>query len=132
MRLSHDGRILVTLLIAFVICGILLSPLGFETRASAFLSSPASLPWLGLAFGGLILNLGSLVLAFFKARTASMLATLGSIASVALFVADQAGLAISIRPPPAITALEAVTTAVAGAIIFVASRVYRETALVVR
>jgi len=43
MKLSHDGKILAVLLLAFIVCDILLTPLGFETRASAVLGNPVSL-----------------------------------------------------------------------------------------
>src|SRR5256885_16117739 len=105
MKLSHNAKILALLLLMFIACGILLTPLGFETRASAVLGNPASLPWLGLGFSGLILNAVSLILLFVGARIASILATIGSIGSAFLFLADQAGVAVSIRPPPTITAV---------------------------
>src|SRR3989454_12621943 len=104
MKLSHNAKILALLLLMFIACGILLTPLGFETRASAVLGNPASLPWLGLGFSGLILNAVSLILLFVGARIASILATIGSIGSAFLFLADQAGVAVSIRPPPTNTA----------------------------
>lgn len=126
MNLSRNGKILAVLLLAYAACAVLLTPLGFETRASAVLGNPASLPWLGLAFGGLILTLASLIIVFFRARIASILATIGSVGSGILFLADQMGLAVSIRPPPVITAVEGIATAVLAAIVFFASRVYRE------
>lgn len=129
MKQSHGTQILAVLLLVFIVCGILLTPLGFETRASAVLSNPASLPWLGLAFGGLILIIVSLIVVFFGARIASILATIGSVGSAVLFLADQAGLVVSTRPPPLITAVEIVTTAVIVAILFFASRVYSATGL---
>lgn len=129
MKQSHGTQILAVLLLVFIVCGILLTPLGFETRASAVLSNPASLPWLGLAFGGLILIIVSLIVVFFRARIASILATIGSVGSAVLFLADQAGLVVSTRPPPLITAVEIVTTAVIVAILFFASRVYSATGL---
>ena len=44
MSVSRNGKILAFLLLMFIACGILLTPLGFETRASAVLGNPASLP----------------------------------------------------------------------------------------
>src|SRR2546425_13250204 len=111
MSVSRNGKILAFLLLMFIACGILLTPLGFETRASAVLGNPASLPWLGLGFSGLILNVVSLILVFWRARIASILATIGSIESAFLFLADQAGVAVSIRPPPTITAVAGMGTA---------------------
>src|SRR5947199_10837894 len=106
MKLSHNAKILALLLLMFIACGILLTPLGFETRASAVLGNPASLPWLGLGFSGLMLNAGSLILLFVGARIASILATVGSIGSALLCVGDQAGVGVSIGPPPALTPVE--------------------------
>lgn len=129
MKLSRNGRILATLLIVLIVGGILLTPLGFETRASAFLASPSSRLWLVLAFVGLILTPASLLILFFRPRIASILATIGSIALVVLSLADQAGLAVSIPPPLPITVLEVVTTAIIAVILFFSSRVYKETSL---
>src|SRR2546428_12856400 len=110
MSVSRNGKILAFLLLMFIACGILLTPLGFETRESAVLGNPASLPWLCLGFSGLILNVVSLILVFWRARIASILATIGSIGSAFLFLPDQAGVAVSIRPPPAITAVLIIET----------------------
>src|SRR3989442_14426481 len=124
MKLSHNAKILALLLLMFIACGILLTPLGFETRASAVLGNPASLPWLGLGFSGLILNAVSLILLFVGARIASILATIGSIGSAFLFLADQAGVAVSIRPSPTITAVGVFAALVIVAVGLCASRGY--------
>jgi len=125
----NNGRILAILLLVSLVLGVLLSPLGFETRAPAFLSNSSFLPWLGLGLSGLILTIVSLVLVFFKPRIASILATIGSIGSLALFLGDQAGLAAPVRPPLPITVLEIVTTVVIAAILFIAARLYKESSL---
>ena len=130
MNTNHNnGRILAILLLVSLVLGVLLSPLGFETRSPAFLSSPSFLPCLGLGLTGLILSLVSLVLVFFKPRIASILATIGSIGSLALFLGDQAGLAAPVRRPLPITVLEIVTTVVIAAILFIAARLYKESSL---
>src|SRR2546422_6449007 len=126
MKLSHNAKILALLLLMFIACGILLTPLGFETRASAVLGNPASLPWLGLGFSGLILNAVSLILLFVGARIASILATIGSIGSAFLFLADQAGVAVSIRPPPTITAGGNVAPVPVVGVVFLRFRRYCE------
>src|SRR3989449_8128201 len=59
----------------------------------------------------------------------SILATIGSIGSAFIFLADQAGVAVSIRPPPTITAVEIVATALIVAIVCFASTGYMETGL---
>ncbi len=126
MKLSRNGKALAILLIVFVFCDFLLSPLGFETRGSAILGNPASLPWLGLLFGGLILNIFSLILVSFRSRIASILAITGSVAYIILALADQGAFVISIRPPIPITDVEIITILVLVAILFFASRVYLE------
>jgi hypothetical protein len=126
MKLSRNGKALAILLLVFVFCDFLLSPLGFETRGSAILGNPASLPWLGLIFGGLILNIISLVLVSFRSRVASILAIIGSIAYIIVGLADQVGLVTSIRPPPLITDVEIITILVLVAVLFLASRVHVE------
>jgi len=125
----NNGRILAVLLLVFLVLGVLLSPLGFETRAPAFLSNSSFLPWLGLGLSSLILSIASLVLVFFKPRTASILSMIGSIGSLALFLGDQAGLAAPVRPPPPITVLEIVTMVVIAAILFIAARLYKESSV---
>lgn len=128
MTLSRDGRILAALLLVFVFCDLLLSPLGFETRGSAILGSASSRPWLVLLFGGLILNIVSLILVFSSPRAAAILSIVGSIGYIALGLADQAGLVTPLRAPTAISAVEVVTLLVLLGVIFIASRVYREIA----
>jgi hypothetical protein len=126
MMLSRNGKTLAILLLVFVFCDFLLSPLGFETRGSAILGNPASLGWLGLLFGGLILNIISLILVSFKSRVAATLTIIGSIAYIILAIADQAGLVTPIRPPALITDVEVVTVLVLVAAILFASRVFAE------
>ena len=126
MRLSRNGKILAVLLLVFVFCDFLLSPLGFETRGSAILGNPASAPWLGLLFGGLILNILALILVGFKPRVASILTIIGSVGYIILAFADQLGLVTSVKTPPLITDVEVVTVIVLAAVIYFASKVYSE------
>src|ERR1700674_5839702 len=93
MKLSRNAKMLAILLIVF---DFLLSPLGFETRGSAILGNASSRPWLGLLFGGLILNIFALILVPSRPRIASILTIIGSLAYIMLGVADQAGLVTSI------------------------------------
>lgn len=125
-RLSSNGKLLAILLVVFVFCDILLSPIGFETRGSAILSNAASLPWFGLLIGGLILNILALIILFFRARISSILTLVGSPVYIAVLLGDQAGLVTSIRPPVLITDVEVVTFFVLLAVLFFASRLYRE------
>src|SRR5438093_3488999 len=117
MKLSHNAKILALLLLMFIACGILLTPLGFETRASAVLGNPASLPWLGLGFNNLILNAVSLILLFIKTQITSILTTIGSIGSTFLFLTNQTKITISIKPPPTITTIEIIATVLIVAIV---------------
>jgi hypothetical protein len=126
MRLSRNGKILAVLLLVFVFCDFLLSPLGFETRGSAILGNPASAPWLGLLFGGLILNILALILLGFKSRVASVLTIIGSVGYIVLAFADQLELVTSVKTPPLITDVEVVTVVVLAAVIYFASKVYSE------
>jgi hypothetical protein len=126
MRLSRHGKILAVLLLVFVFCDFLLSPLGFETRGSAILGNPASAPWLGLLFGGLILNILALILVGFKPRVAAILTIIGSVGYIILAFADQLGLVTSVKTPPLITDVEVVTVIVLAAVIYFASKVYSE------
>ncbi len=99
MKLSGNGKALAILLIGFVFCDFLISPLVFETRGSAIIGNPSSLQWLLVLFGGLLLNIFALLLVAFRPRIASILAIVGSIAYIAVSLADQAGLVSSLRPP---------------------------------
>lgn len=127
MALSRDRKVLASLLLVFVFCDFLLSPLGFETRGSAILGSASSRPWLVLLFGGLILNIVSLIIVFSRPRPAAVLSSVGSLGYIALALADQAGLVTPLRPPAAISAVEVVTTLVLLGVIVISSRIYRET-----
>jgi hypothetical protein len=128
MKRSENDKALAILLVVFVFCDFLLSPLGFETRGSAILGNPASLPWLGLLFGGLVLNILALILVAFRPRIAAILATIGSVGYIVLAFADQGGFVTSLRAPVLIMDVEVVTVIVLAGVLFLASRVYLETA----
>ena len=126
-KLSSKGRILAVLLVVFVFCDILLSPIGFETRGSAILSSASSIPWFILLIAGLVLNIVALIALFFRPRLTSILAIIGSIVYIIVLVADQVGLVISISPPPLITDVEIVTLVVLLATLIYSARIFNET-----
>jgi hypothetical protein len=128
MKRSGNDKALAILLVVFVFCDFLLSPLGFETRGSAILGNPASLPWLGLLFGGLVLNILALILVAFRPRIAAILATIGSVGYIVLAFADQGGFVTPLRAPVLIMDVEVVTVIVLAGVLFLASRVYLETA----
>jgi hypothetical protein len=125
MKATRDVKVLAILLVVFVFCDFLLSPLGFETRGSAILNNPSSLPWLGLLFGGLILNIISLILVFFRPRIASILSIIGSVGYIILAIGDQEHLVTSLAPPALITDVEVVTVVVLLAVLMFDVRIYR-------
>jgi len=124
-KLSQNGKILLVLLVVFVICDILLSPIGFETRGSEILSHASSVAWFGGLIVGLVLNIAALVVLFFRPRASSILAIVGSLVYIAVIIGDQAHL-IWDTPPAAITDVEIVTVIVLVAVISFASRIYAE------
>ena len=126
MRLTGNGKALAVLLVVFLFCDFLLSPLVFETRASAIIGNPASLLWLEVLFGGLILNIIALILVSFRPRTASILSIVGSIAYIAVSLADQVGYVSTIAAPPPVSDVEIAATVVLIGALFFASRVYKE------
>lgn len=125
MKASRDAKVLAILLLVFIFCDLLLSPIGFETRASAIFKNPSSLPWLGLLFAGLILNIVSLILVLFRTRVASILAMIGTIVYIIPLIADQAHIFTPLAPPPLITDVEGVTAVVLLLVLLFAVRVYR-------
>jgi hypothetical protein len=127
MRLSTNGKSLAILLVVFVFCDFLISPLVFETRGSAIIGNPASLRWLVVLFGGLLLNILALILVAFRPRIAAILAVVGSVAYIVVSLADQAGLVSAVTAPVMVADIELVTVVVLAAVIFLASRVYQET-----
>ena len=124
MTVSTNGKVLAILLVLFVFCDILLSPLGFETRANAILGNAASLPWFGGLVAGLVLNIAALVLIFFRPRAAGVSSFVGSLVYMIVLLGDQEGLVVSVRPPPLITDVEIVTFFVLVGTLFFSWRVY--------
>ena len=126
MDLTTNERIFGVLLVVMLVGGLLLSPLGFETRSPEILDTPTVIPLLGFAFAGFILLIASLVVLFSRPRTSAVLGILGSLSLVALSAIDQAGLFAPSPPPFPVTILEIVTAVVAVAVIFFAYRVYAD------
>src|SRR6266852_4515838 len=124
VKSSRDAKILAILLLVFIFCDILLSPVGFETRASAIFRNPSSLPWLGILFGGLILNVVSLLLVFFRPRIASVLSMIGTIVYLIPLIADQEHIFTPLAPPPLITDVEGVTAVVLLGVFISAVKLY--------
>jgi hypothetical protein len=124
MKASRDAKILAVLLLLFVFCDLLLSPVGFETRASAIFKDPSSLPWLGILFAGLILNVLSLILVLFRPRVASVLAMIGTVVYLVPLIADQLHIFTQLAPPPLIADVEGVTAVVLLGVFISAVRLY--------
>jgi hypothetical protein len=126
MRLSRNGKAMAILLVVFVFCDFLISPLVFETRGAAIIGNPASLRWLVVLFGGLLLNVFALILVAFRPRIAAILAIIGSVAYIVVSLADQAGLVTSVRAPVVVADIEVVAVIVLLAVLYFASKVYAE------
>jgi hypothetical protein len=107
-KLSTNVKILAVLLLIFVFCDFLISPVVFETRSAAIIGNPSSFRWLVLLFGGLILNVISLILLYFKPRIATLFAIVGSIAYLAVTIGDQLGMVTPLKPPIPVTIIEVV------------------------
>ena len=125
MSLSGNGKVLVVLLIVFVVCDILLTPLGLETRPFADITT-IGFATLAFLFFGLALNVASIFLIFRMPRNASTLAAVGSVFFFPALLADQSGNFSTMSAPARITGVEFVTAIVLIAAIFFALRVNRE------
>ena len=125
MELSRHGRNLAIGLVAALFLGFLLG--GIETRPY---STATTLGLIGIILStiGVVLNLASIGLLFRKARAriASILAIVGSILFFPILLADQAGLYSSLSLPSGISAVELLMIPVLVVVLFLASRVYRE------
>ncbi len=129
MTLSDKAKALAIGLVLASALGVILTPLGgLETRSIA---NTTTLGFIAVALFliGIILNVVSVALLFRRPRTAAILAILGLILFVPVIVADRTGLFSSQQAPPAIVDLEVVTAAVLIVGLFLAFRVYRESAM---
>jgi hypothetical protein len=126
MNLSPNGKYLGVLLILFIVCAILLTPLsGLETRPTTDLTILGLLT-LSVFLVGLAVSVASFFLLFRRARLASILSIIGSAAFLPAFVVDQTA-NLSSRPAPvAIFYVEWVTAVIAIFTILVSSRVRKE------
>ncbi len=109
MALTSKAKVLAGLLVVFVICDILLTPLGgLETRSISN-ATATGFATLALLFFGLALNVASLVTLFRRPRIAPTLAIVGSIFFFPAIIADQVGLWSTQQRPIAISYLEIFT-----------------------
>ncbi len=128
MALGGKARTLAIGLVLASVLGVVLTPLGgLETRSIANTTTLGYVT-VGLFLTGIVLNIVSIVLLFRKPRSASILASVGLILFFPVIVTDRTGLFSSQEAPPAIAYLEVITAIVLIAVLFLASRVYRDTA----
>jgi len=124
--LSGRARSLAIGLPLAVVLAVLLTPLGgLETRSIAE-TTALGLGTIVLFLVGLVLDVASVVALFRRPRTASILAFIGLILYFPIFIADSTGLWSSKPAPPAIVYLSIITAIVNVGVLFLATRVYRE------
>ena len=127
MALSRKAQVLAILLVVFVICDILLTPLGgLETRSISN-TTTIGLATLVFLFIGLTLNVGSLIALFRRPQLAPTLAIIGSIFFFPAIIADQSGLFSTQQRPAAISYLEIFTGILLIAVIGLAWMIRVET-----
>ena len=113
-------RIFLALLIVDSILGT--PGLGIETRTGG----PAYIVWAyGIVFVALLV---ALALTWFAQRSAGPLATAAAVATVVLAVADIFSLTGDTAPPAGVVAVDVAGIAIAGGIVWAATRVGRRTA----
>lgn len=110
--LSRSAKVLTVILVSYIVCDILLTPAGFETRPVSGITT-LGFATLGLIFLGLALIVGSLVLLFRKSRRVSILAILGLLLYFPALIADRTGLFAALPSPDAITGVEIVQAIIA-------------------
>jgi len=124
--LSGRARSLAIGLPLAVVLAVLLTPLGgLETRSIAE-TTALGLGTIVLFLVGLVLDVASVVALFRRPRTASILAFIGLVLYFPIFIADSTGLWSSKPAPPAIVYLSIITAIVNVGVLFLATRVYRE------
>ena len=124
--MKHSKRILAlaAALVVNVVVVILLTPLGFESRPTSDLKVVGYVAIVTI-FTGLVLDLASIILLFWKARVASCLAIIGSILFFFPIVGDRLGSFFSVPIPLVINTLEYVFIGVLLVTLLLASVVYR-------
>lgn len=106
MRFSRYVLALGVALVANVVLAVLLSPLGFESRPSAELTSVGYVA-IATVFAGLVADVASIVLLLLqRVRPAARLAIVGSILFLFPNLADQMRVFFALPAPPVINALE--------------------------
>ena len=121
MRRSWGFWALAAVLAINVVLVILLTPLGFESRPTSALKVVGYMA-IGTIFAGLLLFVVSIVLLFWKTRSASILAIVASVLYFFPIVGDRLGSFFSLPTPPVIKVLEYALTVVLLVTIFLASK----------
>jgi hypothetical protein len=125
MKLSSPGTVLGVTLAAYIVCGVLLTPVaGFETR------DPAKVTTLGIAtlvlfFVGLALSVIALVALFRGSARSSMFAIAGVVLYVPVFLAEETSQFSSLTPPTAIARIEILEAVIAVIALAVSFWVFR-------
>ena len=128
MTLSGRVKSLAVGLALAVVLGVLLTPLGGLEPRSIADATAIGLSTVVLFLVGLALDVSSIVALFRRPRTASVLAIIGLLLYFPIFLADLTGLWSSKPAPPAIVYLSIITAIVHAGVLFLATRVYRESA----
>jgi hypothetical protein len=126
MATSGYGKLLILLLVAFLTCDFLLTPLGWETRSVSRVTF-IGLVTLGILFLGLALDLASIVATFRRPKAAAVLAIVGSFCYFPVFLTDQTHQFSALDPPVNIVYVEWLALVVALGVIGVAVQLYRKT-----
>src|SRR6266852_4829103 len=122
MKLSRNEKILAIAFAVMLICGILFTPIGLETRPLSTLRSYALVP---LFLAGTILDFASLILIFKKPRIAAITGIVAAIEYVFLAPGDQAQIFfVGVPVPVGITINEIVALAASIVVLLIAPMVY--------
>jgi hypothetical protein len=113
MKLSSPKTLLVVTLVAYLICGVLLTPpAGFETRDPAKVTT-FGIATLVLLFVGLALSVTALVLLFRGSARSPLFAIAAAVLYLPAFLAEVTGQFSSLRPPTAISRIEILQAVIA-------------------
>jgi hypothetical protein len=124
--LSKRARSLAIGLVVAVVLALLLTPLGqLETRSITD-ATAIGLSTIVVFLVGLSLDIAAIVALSRRPLTASLIAIIGLLLYFPIFLADLTGLWSSEPAPPLITYLSIVTAIVHIGVLFLATRVYRE------
>jgi hypothetical protein len=124
MKRSRSVFALAAVLVINVALVIALTPLGFESRPTSALKAVGFIAIVTI-FVGLILDVASIILVFWKTRSASILAIISSIIFFFPIVGDRLGSFFTLPIPPVIKILEYALIVVLLAILLLASMVLR-------